>query len=300
MFNETEFAAFALPFFVKALGLTEDVIKEKSMTTEGQADLQKAYGEKRKAAKSEGYNEAMGKSQKTLEKLAKDTFGVEIPKGDDENPTDVAAVISAIKEGYTPEPGSPGQISDKDVKKHPDFLLMERRALDAEKREKEKDEKMEQTINDRVSKRSATLTLQQQGESALTELGAKLPTHEGQRKLAVEAYRNAYAGIEQRTVGDKTYYYEGDQRLEDEMGAPLSWDALKRKKAEQFFELEGPKRESPEAKNTESGNSGQNGKSVNLNPKTITELNGVLGNSTLTAEQRSSAKAYYQANGTDL
>lgn len=295
MFNETSFVEFALPFFVKALGLSEDDIKEKSMSAEGQSELQSLYGTKRKEAKSEGYKEAEGKSQKTLNSLVKDVFGVNT------DAKTLADTINAVKEGFTPEPGTePQQLTDKAVKQHPLFLTMEQAKKDADKALADRNAEFDQALENRVNGKVTTLTLQQQAQNALTDLKAKIPSHPGQKDALMSTYKQQFEGIVPKTVGDTTYYFDKDgNRLEDTFGTPLNWETLSRQMAEKVFELEGPERQSPGAKpaNTPPGQTGGN---LNLSPKTIDELNKVLENKTASPEDQKTAKDFYKANATDL
>lgn len=297
MFNETEFVGFALPFFVKALGLTEDEIKEKSTTPEGQSELQTLYGTKRKEAKSEGYKEAEGKAQKVLNKLAKDHFGVET------GAKTLEETALAIKEGYQPEgtpAGNPAELTEKAVKQHPLYLTMEQAKKDADKALTDRNAEFETAVNDRVNGKVTTLSLQQQARNALSDLKAKIPTHTGQKDALMTTYEQQFEGIVPKTVGETTYYYDKEgTRLEDTFGTPLTWDALSRQMAEKVFELEGPERSSPGAKPAGTP-AGAPGTPASLSPKTLDDLNKVLANTAIKLEDKTTAKNYYKANGTDL
>lgn len=280
MFNETEFLKLMLPFLVKALGLTEEQIKEKGMTADGVTDLEKEYGKKLKARFDDGHKAAEGKSQKSLNDLAKTVFGVET-----EGKT-LQETLEAIKTTYTP-PGDPSKITDNDVKKHSLYLQIEQRAKKAEDDLKTANE----NYDSRITKEVARLNLQQRAESALTELKAILPTHEGQKKVMVDQYRNAFANIEERKEGDQSYYYEGDKRLEDNMGNPLSWDQVKKQRAEQFFELGTPDRDPVNP--PKPGDKPPVART--LQPKTEAELIAVLADDSVSLEDQNKAKAYWDS-----
>lgn len=301
MFNETEFTAFALPFFVKALGLSEDDVKDKSMTPEGQKELATLYGDQKKAARTEGHKEAEGKLQKKLNKAGKDLFGVEI-EGD--TAKDFDAALTAIKDGFKPEGGEvipPAEMTEKQVKQHPLFILTEKAKSDAEKALNDTKAEFDQKLNEQVGRKTATLSMQQTAQAALTDLRAKLPTHEGQKKLALAEFQRSFEGIEGKQVGDTTYYFDKDgNRLEDAMGTPLQWDALVRQKAEALFEMEGPDRQSPGEKPAGAGTPATPGAvQVNLQPRTLGDLSKIITTPGVTREQKEIAKSFYHTNATD-
>jgi hypothetical protein len=299
MFNENDFVTFALSFLEKTLStkdkpLTIDDIKDRFAEDGGAKRIEELFGERRKAIKSEGYTEATGKFQKIVNKKAKDILGV------DTDAETIEDAIAAIKEGYQAPPASdPKELDEKAVKAHPLYLTLEKAKTDSDKALEQRNADFDKALNDKVNGRVTTLTLQQQAQNALTELKAKIPAHPGQKEALMSTYRQQFEGITPKTVDDTTYYYDKDgKRIEDGFGSPLSWDALSRQMAEKVFELEGPDRDSPAAK---PGNAtpGSGGKAVNLQPKTIDQLNVVLGDNSVKPEDKTAAKDFYKANATD-
>ncbi|MCX6218357.1 hypothetical protein [Spirosoma sp.] len=285
MFNAEEFAKFMGPFLAKMLGLTLEQVQEKASTEDGAKELETLYSTKVYKGR---HSAGMGEAQKKLNKALKDTFGIDV-----DETADIPAAIAALKDNYTPEPvdDKDKTLSDAKFKADSRYITIEQRATKAESEA----EKLKTDFDTRVNNRIAELNLQQKAESALTELKAILPTHEGQKKLLVDQYRNSFTGISEKTENGQTYYFEGDKRLEDQMGVPLTWEQIRQERASQFFEFEAPDRDSSGAKK-EGGNPPAGPKKVvNLQPRTKDALNTILEDDSIELADQQKARDFFDS-----
>lgn len=270
---------FLLEVLAKTLNIPKDGVAElvksedgKSIKTDAMPLILDKYSAHLKTVKTEsmdeGYKKASRIEREKLEKEQKEALGITT----DKKGADLALFIKEQAEAGAREAGK--EITDDVVKKHPEYLKLERIALsDKQKFEEEKTQAVDAVKKEYQEKE----TFQTIAEKAMKRTMDRNPILATKPEVA-EKIKNAYLKELKESAsysleGDKINILKDGQNLKDPLGHIVPFEKYADSIADQYFEFKvAADRSSSGAEGGEAGK-GKSGEQKLVVPKTKAEFN---------------------------